>query len=630
MPEQLFLRSFLSALGALLLVSAAAACAQENAAAGAQQPTTVLHASTQLVIVDVAVQDSDGKPVHGLTRDNFQIVEDKTAQTTLNFEEHRKTPSSGVPQRKLQLPSGTFTDYTPVKPDSTLNVILLDSLNTPITGQSYVRDQLKKYVAQAPGNAQIAIFGLNGKLTMLQGFTSDPNVLKDAVEHKLAPRASMLLDDPVGSNVDSNKVSSVASELATETGSGALALVAANLSVFETGASTVQLNLRITSTMNAFEALAHYLSGFPGRKNLIWFSGSFPFNVQPEVALQNPYAMTPDGDRFREVSNLLTRARVAVYPVDARGLMAQPSIDPSRSGDTTARNPSSFNSENLAFVASQASEHATMQQLADDTGGHAFYSTNGLAQAVNDTIETGSDYYTLVYSPADHGRSGAYRSIRVELAGNAPHPVKLMYRHGYFSDSPGKEPSRNVSAPTTPTAAGSTSASTPYARTALSHGAPTPGEVVFRVRILPASTGTEDALASGNTATPESRGPYRRYLVDFTALANSFSWKVDANGHRLGEATFETLVFNPDGSLLNGALRNLKFDLPAETYNVLLKEGMNLHLEISAPAKGESFLRVAVQDVPSNRFGVVEVPTSSVKHLEPPAAAPPAAAAPPH
>jgi len=622
MPEPSSSRSFQGPLVTLLLLASAAAFAQDKATPPSQQATTVLHASTQLVIVDVMVQDADGKPVHGLTRDNFKVVEGKTPQVTHNFEEHSSAAPSGPPAKKLQMPPGMFTDYTPVKPNSTLNIILLDSLNTPVADQGYVRDQLKKYVMQAPANAQIAIFGLSSRITLLQGFTSDPNVLRDAVEHKLTPHSSKLLNDPGSSgSAGSQDLSDMVHEVALETGSASLAETAANLATFETGASTSQLNLRIQQTLDAFEVLARYLSNYEGRKNLIWFSGSFPLDVLPDAAINNPFALSAV-EKYREVSNLLTRARVAVYPVDARGLMPSPTIDPSRSGDTYARNPTSVTAESLAFASSQAQEHATMQQLAEDTGGRAFYNTNGLAQAVTETINSGSDYYTLVYSPTDHAQNGAFRTIHVELAGDAPHSLKLMYRHGYFADGAGKPSPHDVSATLSPAAAASTTAATNYERTALSRGAPTPSDVVFRVRVVPASAGTEDALAPGNNANPMLHGPYRRYMVDYTALANSFTWKIDANGHHVGEATFETLVFNPDGNLQNAASRTLQFNLPLETYNLLLKEGMNFHLEVSAPARGQSFLRVAIHDVPANRFGVVEIPTSSVSRLTPVSAPP--------
>jgi hypothetical protein len=96
------------------------------------------------------------------------------------------------------MPPGTFSDYTPVPPKGALNVLLIDSINTPMADQAYVRSQLQQYVKKAMPGTRIAIFGLSRKLFMLQGFNSDPQVLKNAVEHKLLARVSSLLDDPAG------------------------------------------------------------------------------------------------------------------------------------------------------------------------------------------------------------------------------------------------------------------------------------------------------------------------------------------------------------------------------------------------------------------------------------------------
>src|ERR1700744_1475309 len=110
--------------------------------AQAAVPAETLHAGTQLVIVDVVVEDRSGRPIHGLTRDNFVLTEQKKPQAVRNFEEHSaasdKKPGPPVPP----MPPGVFTDYTPVAPDSTLNILLLDALNTPMKDQMFVRQQL--------------------------------------------------------------------------------------------------------------------------------------------------------------------------------------------------------------------------------------------------------------------------------------------------------------------------------------------------------------------------------------------------------------------------------------------------------------------------------------------------------
>src|ERR1022692_2546304 len=85
--------------------------------------------------------------------------------------------------------------------------------------------------------------------------------------------------------------------------------------------------MRVQYTLNGFDLLARYLVGIPGRKNVIWFSGSFPLNIEPNVNEQDPNdSVVRNDEEVRKTDNLLTRAQVAVYPVDARGVMTDPCV----------------------------------------------------------------------------------------------------------------------------------------------------------------------------------------------------------------------------------------------------------------------------------------------------------------
>lgn len=629
-------------LGLLVsLAAAAGAAAQANptAAPPAGEPHTdsqrpaplpVLHAGTQLVLVDVVVQDRNGRPVHGLTRDSFAITEQKKPQTVRNFEEHAAATSPKPGPALPPMPPGTFTDYTPVPTDGTLNVLLIDALNTPMTDQAYLRQQLRDFVKHERPGTSIAVFGLTRRLYLLQGFTSDPQVLKDVVEHKLLPRASVLLNDPAGSNVDTPSPSDMAQDMATGPGAAMMAETAAAMQQFEAETESFQTQLRTRYTIDAFNALAHYLANFSGRKNVIWFSGSFPINIEPDPSLNDPFSVMASSDQeFRDTTNLLTHSQVAVYPVDSRGLMVAPVFDASRSGSSYARRPQALGDDLMKFSASQAAEHATMDQMASDTGGRAFYNTNGLADAAARAIDAGTNYYTLAYTPADHHWNGAYRSIRVELTGAwAAQGLKLSYRHGYFADDP-DGPRRNrplAEAAQSPAA----QASAAYAQAAITRGAPAPSDILFKVRVLPLARATADKLPPDNQPDPRGtlKPPFRNFSVDFAVVSNDIPLTNETDGRHKGEIEFDALVYDADGNLLNDASKRVTLNLSPETYQRFRASGLGFHLEVGAPARQESFLRLVVRDVPRNRFGVVEIPTAQVSRLAPPEPSPTAGATP--
>jgi hypothetical protein len=265
----------------------------------------------------------------------------------------------------------------------------------------------------------------------------------------------------------------------------------------------------------------------------------------------------------------------------------------------------------------------TMEQLASDTGGQAFYNTNGLSSAVAKAMEAGSNYYTLSYSPSDHNWNGSYRSIHVALAGTpATYGLRLAYRHGYFADEPGGRPPKHGELPTSappPAETLTDHAKESYSHAAVSHGAPTPSDILFKVRVVPLTGKNEDTLADDNHADPGGamKPPYRTFAVDYVALPNSFGLTAQKDGRRTGSIEFSTLVFDNDGKLLNIVDQQVNMNLTPEAYKRFVSNAVRYQLQISAPVKQQSYMRVIIHDVPNNRYGAVEIPTAQVSRLPP-------------
>src|SRR6202023_1796025 len=94
-------------------------------------------------------------------------------------------------------------------------------------------------------------------------------------------------------------------------------------------------------------------------------------------------------------SRALNNANVAIYPVDARGLMP----DPSGAMSAAKRGPT--NLKMLTKPGINIPEgHDTMQMLADRTGGKAFINTNDLRGAIRKAIEDAEVTYTIGFYPA--------------------------------------------------------------------------------------------------------------------------------------------------------------------------------------------------------------------------------------
>ena len=576
------------------------------------QPVPTIKASTQIVIVDVVVTDAKGQPVHNLKASDFAVLENNFSQPIKNFEEHRAL--SAAEAAKLppvpKMPPGIFTNYTPTPDNGAVNVLLLDALNTPMKDQSFVRDQLKKYLKSVPPGTRIAIFGLTSRLYLLQGFTSDPEILKTVLNQKDL-KSSPLLDDPVSGGPGPESLSDTMSD--TMGNDPTTAQVIANLQQFEAQTQSFQLQLRARYTLDAMNQLARYLSGIPGHKNLIWFSGSFPISILPDGDLQDPFAIVADAeDEFRETTNLLSVSQVAVYPVDARGLMISPSFSASNSGSKYVRNPTAFAKDETKFFQQTAAEHSTMLQMAEQTGGHAFINTNGLSQAVASAIDSGSNFYTLTYSPTNTHWNGGFRKIQVRLQQQG---LTLAYRRGYYADDPNAPPKHKEPVPATTTATATINAM----RAAMMRGAPDPTQIIFKVLVRPTTTMTEETLAPGNAPNPaiKAKAPYRRYDIDFAVNPRDIGFTHSPEGNYQGDIQFLTYLYDQDGNLLNISGTTVKANIPPATYAASLHGGLQFHQQISVPVKGTYFLRIGIHDVTGDHVGAIEIPIAAVSKMLP-------------
>ena len=216
--------------------------------------------------------DNKGEAVSGLTNQDFQILEEGALQSISSFEEHKTVPPVHI--KLPQMPANVFTNFPTTKSADSVNVLLLDLLNTQPSDQALARQQVIKYLDTVQPGARIAIFALGSQLRIVRGFTTDFSGLSAALDDKslgVNPQVSTLLPTESQQFTEDLVVRqmrrSQAAPAAIESVEQFQAAEAANRS-----ASRVEL------TLQAFQQLARYLSGIPARKNVIWFSDNFPIS----------------------------------------------------------------------------------------------------------------------------------------------------------------------------------------------------------------------------------------------------------------------------------------------------------------------------------------------------------------
>jgi len=388
-----------AAAGAVLCGMLTAASVLSQTPRDDSAPQT-LHATTHLVEVSVVAQTKQGAPVTGLTQQDFTLLDEGRPEKIAFFRTETAQASTAKPR---PLPPGLYTNRLDLggPAPTSATVILFDALNTPFTDQAYARQQIFTFLRQLKTGDRVALYAMGRGPRVLQEFTQDPSALISALAaYKGTPPASLSapMYDPAMSGSDNFE---------------------AWLGELTFGLYDYYSEDRAFRTVRALIAIAEHLERVPGRKNLVWVAGSFPVSIGGDSTPAPRKTAPGKRDAWPEVeraARALNRSNLAIYPVDARGLMVGQQYVGSMM-KPELRNP-------------DTSEFATMQMLAERTGGRAFFNNNDLAAALHQAADDARVTYVLGYYASHHDWKGRFRKLEVRVA--RP-DVELHYRRGYFA-----------------------------------------------------------------------------------------------------------------------------------------------------------------------------------------------------
>jgi VWFA-related protein len=535
-----------------------------------QTSTSAIKVETRVVLVDVVVTDHKGETIPNLRQEDFQMEEDGKPQILTAFDEH--TRHNSPPISLPTLPPNVYTNMQAVKPSDSVNVLLIDMLNTYPWFQKAVCDQAIKYLKTVPPGTRLAIFTLNDQqLRLVRGFTTDFSGLAVALDGKsgVVPETSWLNPTPRQHASEEAGLAAMIMMQASPAAVDAVKQYLGEETAFKTGN-------RSELTLQAFQHLARYLSGIPARKNVIWFADTFPISFVPEDKVHTPRHQ----EHVQQTSDMLTAAQVAIYPVSARGLIGDPFFD--LPVDTLREALEDFATTQIA-----------METIAQETGGRAFYNTNALDAAMAKAIDEGSHYYTLAYSPTNAKNDGKYRRIAVNLPEG---DYKLFYRRGYYADKPA---SHQVT---------ETSADDPLIPL-VGFGMPNFDQITYQIRALPAQPQpAPDARRAGLNA--ELKGPFTRYGVDVSVSLRDFAFQTTPDGVHHGRIEAMLVAYDRDGKIVNIVKRSSRLALKPEDYSALQANGLPFHLEIDVPS-GDIYLRTGIYDLSSGNAGTLGFPLTA-------------------
>jgi VWFA-related protein len=546
------------------------------------------------VLVDAVVTDRKGEPVAGLQKKDFEILEDGKPQKITAFEEHRVVVRTKLPTLP-PMPPDVYTNFPPPLATDSVNVLLLDSLNTQVVDQSYVRAQLIRYLHGVQPGTRLAVFVLTSRLRMIQSVTTDSAVLLAALNDKSSggtPQQSTMLLTREELETDAGETAGLMENLVGQTDAALAAMVPRGVGYM----MEFKLNQRIEITLQALQQLARYLNGIPGRKNLIWFSGSFPISVFPDSNAADPFERVRQyGAAAQRTATLLTAAQVAIYPIAAEGLVSGAAYETSAAKIGSTR--LSSGSPTFPDDTGQNADHLSMELLAEDTGGKAFYDTNGVEEALARAIKYGSHYYRLAYTPANQKRDGRYRRIQLRLSGG---DYKVAYRRGYYADNAKDAHKEQPGDPLLPF---------------MQRGLPDFSQILYKLRVAPTNPQpSHEAPHAGDN--PDLNGPCTRYGVDFAVAVGDLAFETTTNGLRTANVEEKLIVYDREGKPLNAVTRRDELVLNPQSYAAAQAAGLQLHFEIDVPddalGKNDVYLQTGIYDLRAGNAGTLEVPLHRV------------------
>jgi len=496
-----------------------------------------LRSTTRLVQVSVIVHDKHGEPITGLTKDDFVILDEKKPQAIQIFSVQTNQPTNVQAQA---LPADTFTNRMEARGGAPPNVtvILLDALNTSFMDKAFVRKRLVKYLQTIQPQDRIALYVLGTRLRVLHDFTSDASSLLASLnkfKDDIAPEV-----DLSGFDLSGNPYKKLGG-------------MSDDVERMQSAQDIVQI------TVEALREIADHVKALPGRKNLIWLSGSFPFSIAPANLRTGAYGQPiVFATQIETAARALSDADVAIYPVDARGLI---DLGPDSLNVGVGGNP---------FRVPSTDESGAMQILADRTGGRAYFNTNDIMGSIRQAIDDSRVTYELGFVPEGIKWDGSFRKIRVTV--NRP-DAQVRARKGYFAIAEPKE------APLTHLQLIAQTAMSPMEATAIEMTVKaTPGEA-----------------EQGNTLK-----------MELAFDMGQFGFRQE-NGYWIGAVDTAFVEVDESGKIVASTVQPFPLHLDNETYQRLLKQGLTYSNEMLM-VPGATQVRVILRDSSTGKIGSVDIP----------------------
>ena len=430
---------------ALITCAALISVARAQAPKDSQgSPAVTFQVEVDYVDVDVVVTDQQGNFVRGLTRDDFEVLEDGRPVKVDTF----STVEIPIERDDQKLFGGRRTSAEDVRSNrSTLAgrfyVIVLDDIGTSPLRSQYVIRAARQFVEQhVAGNDTAAIVYTSGRRERAQDFTSDRQLLLASIDKFIGSKLrSSTLDKLDGYYMQKLLEEGLAAQNNGEKVDDA---TLRNANPFSRGdgypnrsydQNDIERGQRALGVLGQIKNYADFLTNVRGRrKAMVLFSEGIDYPTHDIFASHD--ATTVLG-AMQDAIAAAARANVNIFTVDPRGLVGLTSeyIELNQSNadlyNLGARDPRAGMQPQTALLAEMRLTQDSLRTLSEETGGLASIDANSFSSAFNRIVDANSHYYMLGYYPPNHPRDGKFHKIEVRVRRPG---VRVLARRGYASE----------------------------------------------------------------------------------------------------------------------------------------------------------------------------------------------------
>jgi hypothetical protein len=278
-----------------------------------------------------------------------------------------------------------------------------------------------------------------------------------------------------------------------------------------------------------------------------------------------------------EMAHVLSPANIAVYPVDARGLLGKsPTVAAGAWGtaDFDDVSGASGHMDNMPGQSSQPIGIATMEKIADETGGRAFVNTNDITGAIRKAVEDSAVTYTLGFYIDSDALDGKFHELKVEVKRGG---LTVRYPKGYF---------------------------------AFADAAPTKNE--DQARLFTAERSPIDSSSIPLEASVDRVDQPPDWLKVSCSIDAHDLHLASSGGLRKGSVDVYTIEQDQTGKVLLQSGKTFTLEFPEKQYAALLRSGILFH-QLVEPKTGATTLRILVEDPATSEVGSLIIPLSQVK-----------------